>query len=111
LARYEDDSYHRDANAGFPGNPWFITALWLAQHYAAVAAGPEDLTAVRSLLRWAEEHAQATGLLPEQINPETGAPLSVSPLMWSHAEYVMAVQAWVAASKRLGEAGQLALVA
>ena len=27
----------------------------------------------------------------EQINPTTGAPLSVSPLFWSHAEFVTAV--------------------
>jgi hypothetical protein len=27
----------------------------------------------------------------EQIDPNTGAPLSVSPLFWSHAEFVTAV--------------------
>ena len=32
--------------------------------------------------------ASAAGLLPEQVNPFTGGPLSVAPLAWSHAAYV-----------------------
>jgi GH15 family glucan-1,4-alpha-glucosidase len=44
------------------------------------------------LLDWCQAHAAPTGVLPEQIHPETGAPLSVSPLTWSHAEYVKTVQ-------------------
>jgi len=30
-------------------------------------------------------------VLPEQINPYTGAPISVAPLVWSHAEYAITV--------------------
>jgi GH15 family glucan-1,4-alpha-glucosidase len=30
-------------------------------------------------------------MLPEQINPFSGEPISVSPLVWSHAEFVIAV--------------------
>jgi glucoamylase len=34
-------------------------------------------------------------MLAEQINPHTGVPLSVSPLVWSHAEFVTAVCEYV----------------
>jgi GH15 family glucan-1,4-alpha-glucosidase len=101
LARYENDLYQRESKADTPGNPWFVTTLWLAQYYAMAASTPDDLAAARTLLEWAEDRAQATGLLPEQIDPESGAPLSVSPLAWSHAEYVASVQAYVAAWQRL----------
>jgi GH15 family glucan-1,4-alpha-glucosidase len=30
-------------------------------------------------------------LLSEQLDPHTGAPLSVSPLTWSHAEFIITV--------------------
>ncbi|WP_269849750.1 glycoside hydrolase family 15 protein [Methanosarcina horonobensis] len=43
------------------------------------------------LLFWATKHAQPSGVMGEQIDPSTGAPLSVSPLFWSHAEFVTAV--------------------
>jgi hypothetical protein len=33
----------------------------------------------------------ASGVLPEQVDPQTGAFLSVSPLSWSHATFVAAV--------------------
>jgi GH15 family glucan-1,4-alpha-glucosidase len=33
-------------------------------------------------------HALPSGVLSEQINPSTGAPLSVTPLVWSHAELI-----------------------
>jgi len=29
--------------------------------------------------------------LPEQVNPEDGKPISVTPLVWSHAEYINTV--------------------
>jgi GH15 family glucan-1,4-alpha-glucosidase len=29
--------------------------------------------------------------MPEQVHPETGEPLSVAPLTWSHAEFVATV--------------------
>jgi glucoamylase len=40
------------------------------------------------LLSWVAAHALPSGVLPEQINPLTGAPISVSPLTWSHATYI-----------------------
>jgi len=85
LARYENDSYQRiegDYN-GIPGNPWIITTMWLAQYYAK----KKDMNKAKELLAWAEKHS-ISGLLPEQISPFNGSPLSVMPLLWSHAEYL-----------------------
>lgn len=81
LARYPGDYYHR-VNERHPGNPWIITTLWLAQHEAL--SGRTERA--RDLLQWALDHAHPSGLLPEQVHPETGEALSVSPLTWSHAE-------------------------
>ena len=34
-------------------------------------------------------------MLSEQVDPNSGAPLSVAPLTWSHAEYVVTVDDYV----------------
>jgi GH15 family glucan-1,4-alpha-glucosidase len=44
------------------------------------------------------------GLLSEQLDPNTGAPLSVSPLTWSHAEFIVTVDEYCKASERLRKA-------
>ncbi len=36
-----------------------------------------------------------SGVLAEQINPHTHEPISVSPLTWSHATFIMAVQEYI----------------
>lgn len=92
VARYEGDRYHavEPASPAVPGNPWFICTLWLAQHRIAQATTLEELQPARELLEWAEAHALPSGVLAEQIHPRSGLPLSVSPLTWSHAEYVIA---------------------
>lgn len=90
IARYHDDAYRQvsDDLDAVPGNPWFICTLWHAQWQIATASDPEDLEAPRETLRWAQDHALSTGVLPEQIHPYDGSPISVSPLTWSHAELV-----------------------
>ena len=40
------------------------------------------------ILEWVANHALPSGVLAEQVNPESGEPLSVSPLTWSHATFV-----------------------
>jgi len=97
IARYENDYYHQvsqDVN-NVPGNPWFICACWLAQYKVARATTREELREAIPWLEWVQAHALPSGVLAEQIDPYTGAPLSVSPLTWSHAEYVAAVR-WYA---------------
>jgi GH15 family glucan-1,4-alpha-glucosidase len=48
------------------------------------------------LLSWCVKHGLPSGVLAEQVHPNTHAPLSVSPLTWSHATFVMAVQEYLA---------------
>jgi GH15 family glucan-1,4-alpha-glucosidase len=83
LARYEGDYYFR-RHDHLPGNPWIICTLWLAQH--KIKSG--DNAGAEKLLNWCCDRAASTGVLPEQVDAVTGEPLSVSPLTWSHAEFV-----------------------
>jgi glucoamylase len=83
VIRYPGDDYflHKPQ---FHGNPWIVCTLWLAQYYQA--AGRHDEAA--GLLQWAMDRRLPSGVLSEQFDPETGAPIGVAPLVWSHAELV-----------------------
>ncbi|MEM0097653.1 MAG: glycoside hydrolase family 15 protein [Conexivisphaerales archaeon] len=88
LARYEGDMYQRvKEDNQIPGNPWIITTLWASRYFAMT--GNRDKSIL--LLKWVIDHSQKSGVLPEQVNPYDGSPLSVSPLIWSHAEYIITV--------------------
>lgn len=106
LARYANDYYFQVDHdlASVPGNPWFICTLWLAQWKIATAQRAADLQPARSILEWTLAHQMPGGLLPEQLDPHSGAPLSVSPLAWSHAELVVTLDDYVrrAADLRAG---------
>ena len=93
IARYENDYYHQVSNdiANVPGNPWFICTLWLAQWYIAIATTQDHLDQALDLIRWASERTLTSGVMAEQVHPFTNAPLSVSPLTWSHATYVATI--------------------
>lgn len=90
IARYEGDRYYADYT-DVPGNPWIITTLWYAEYLTSSAQHPKELDDVRKLLGWVADRALASGVLPEQVNPHTGAPISATPLTWSHAQFVIAV--------------------
>jgi len=94
LARYEDDTYYRSSNQ-VPGNPWFVTTLWLAQYYIAIAKSKEELNPALKMLEWCADHALQSGVLAEQVHPLTNEPLSVSPLTWSHGAFVLATQEYL----------------
>lgn len=83
LPRYENDYYYR-MNPSLPGNWWFITTLWLGQY--GTELGDRRLT--EEVLEWVESHGASSGMLSEQIDPDTARAVSVSPLVWSHAEYM-----------------------
>lgn len=104
IARFENDSYHRaDGHLqNLPGNPWIICTLWLAQYHIAIAKGQDELKSAMELIQWATQRAFKSGVLPEQVHPITGAPLSVSPLTWSHSTYVETVHLFVNKAKKLG---------
>lgn len=87
LARYENDSYMR-VSEGFTGNPWIVCTLWLADYYILLAKSCEELEKAREILEKVASWASGSGILAEQINPEDGSAISVSPLTWSHAGFV-----------------------
>ena len=90
VARYENDYYHRISNdiAAVPGNPWFICTLWLADYFITRAKTSAELKMALPIFEWTANHALESGVLAEQVNPYTNAPISVSPLTWSHATVV-----------------------
>lgn len=90
VIRYEGDGYYRRLPE-LSGNPWVVTSLWLAQYLIAIAKSENDLEEVKNWLGWAVKNAQASGILSEQLDPITGAQLSATPLVWSHAEYITTV--------------------
>ncbi len=78
IKRYENDNY-------IGGNPWILTTLWVALYYAKAG----DYNKAKEYLFWAVNGKTELGLLPEQVNRETGKPDWVIPLTWSHAMYVL----------------------
>lgn len=82
FARYGGDYYFR-VREGYAGNPWAITTLWAAQAERAVGVGDGG-----RWIQWVTERASSTLMLSEQFHPDTGEPLSVMPLAWSHGEFL-----------------------
>jgi GH15 family glucan-1,4-alpha-glucosidase len=104
LARYENDPYQqveKGDTVRVPGNPWFVSTLWLARYHVMRAQSPAELSRGLDLIAWAARHALPSGVMAEQLHPRTGEPLSVSPLTWSHAAYVMAVEEYLDRMRRL----------
>lgn len=97
VARYEDDYYHAVSQdkQNVPGNPWFICTMWLALHTIAKARTVEELEEAVKILEWVDSRKLPSGVLAEQVNPYTNAPMSVSPLTWSHATVVDVVQSYL----------------
>jgi GH15 family glucan-1,4-alpha-glucosidase len=95
IARFEKDAYHFDFSSAhhnsYPGNPWIITTLWRAEYFIHQAKTKKELQKPMQMLEWVMNRANAAGILPEQVHPITGAPLSVAPLTWSHSAFVCAV--------------------
>jgi len=92
--RYEGDSYYKMHDAESP-NPWVVTTMWMAQYLIATAKDEAALERPLELLRWTASHTSGAGMLAEQMHPHTRTHLSTAPLVWSHAEYVLAVQAYI----------------
>src|SRR5207247_9304180 len=83
VIRYPGDNYFL-AKPQYKGNPWIVCTLWLAQCFNA-AGRPED---TKGLLQWTLDRKLPSGILSEQFDPDTGYAISVSPLVWSHAEFI-----------------------
>lgn len=83
VLRYEGDNYFLSKKQ-YKGNPWVVCTLWLAQYFVGVGS----IDKAQPLLKWALDRELPSGVLSEQFDPETGEPLGVTPLVWSHAELV-----------------------
>lgn len=101
IARYESDKYFT-AIPETNGNPWFITTLWLGQYFLARAQKDEDLKKVKEYLEWSVKYSLPSGVMSEQLHPETGDPISATPLIWSHAEFVITVLNYLEKLDHLG---------
>ncbi|MGB5926496.1 MAG: glycoside hydrolase family 15 protein [Dehalococcoidia bacterium] len=97
IARYENDRYQQASQdiANIPGNPWFVCTMWVAQYHVARAQSVDDLKPALQILTWAQHCALHSGVLAEQVHPHNHAPLSVSPLTWSHAAVVIAIHEYI----------------
>lgn len=93
-ARFENDDYMR-ANEQSIGNPWFICSFWVAEYYIAIAQTLSELEKAREILEWAAAKALPSGVLAEQVDPESGEPISVSPLTWSHSTFIATVHSYL----------------
>lgn len=82
IRRYEDDEY-------IGGNPWILTTLWLALYYIEASEYEKAL----SYFNWAVKGRTNLDLLPEQVSKETGKPIWILPLTWSHAMYTLTYHA------------------
>jgi len=125
IARYEADAYMRAPTSTkheskivvstakkissetmeASGNPWFICTLWFADYRIARARFVEELHGALEILEWVVERALPSGVLAEQVNPHTGAPVSVSPLTWSHSTFVATVMSYLHKREALLAAG------
>lgn len=105
IVRYSKDTYQFDMQNldinQIPGNPWIITTLWEADYQIETAQKIDDLKCPLETLQWVCQRASAAGILPEQIHPCTGAPLSIAPLTWSHATFVSTVIRYLSRLKKL----------
>jgi oligosaccharide amylase len=101
MMRYENDMYHK-VSSDVPGNPWIITTLWLAQYYIVSAKEEKDFDKVKEILKWVVKRASTTGVLPEQLDPNTGNHLSATPLTWSHSEFVSTIINYLEKLEELG---------
>lgn len=101
IARYEGDQYYR-TTPDVPGNAWFIPTFWYAQYQIACAKNNNDLDGARNAFTRATHYATFAGMLSEQLDPQSGQPLSVSPLVWSHAAFVHLVLDYVEKLEKLG---------
>lgn len=83
IPRYENDGYRRAEGSSAP-NLWYVTSLWAAQYFLEIG----DNESAQATLQWVHDSALPSGMLAEQVDPNTGEESSVSPLCWSQAEYI-----------------------
>jgi len=104
FARYARDYYHQvetDDIENVPGNPWVICTLWQAMYIIEKARSIDELAEALTYINWTVAKAEDSGVLAEQYHPYSGAPLSVSPLTWSHSTFAVVCVRYLERHKEL----------
>lgn len=83
ILRFEEDNYIGGKN------PWVISTLWMALYYIKVGKKKEAI----NLLNFVTKTANYNGLLAEQIDNNTLKPSWVIGLGWSHAMFIIVLDA------------------
>jgi GH15 family glucan-1,4-alpha-glucosidase len=84
--RYEHDGYFLSKDK-YLGNPWIVCTLWVAQYYIKNQQPDKS----KEVIDWVIKHSSQSGMFAEQIDPENGNQIGVSPLVWSHASFIETV--------------------
>lgn len=84
VIRYPGDGYFLSKQQ-YRGNPWIVCTLWLAQYFNALG----ERAKAEELLQWSLQRSLASGAMSEQFDPDTGFAIGVTPLVWSHAEFII----------------------
>ena len=86
MPRYEHDDYFLNKK-DLMGNPWIVTTLWMAQFY--IKKG--DRKKAEHYIDWCLATALPSGVFSEQVDAVSKDALSVTPLVWSHAEFITTI--------------------
>ncbi len=87
IKRFENDQY-------IGGNPWILCTLWLCLYYLEKYKLTNDVNDNIKALEyfdWVTNHSSLHGFLAEQISKDTGKPIWVNGLAWSHGMYMICV--------------------
>lgn len=100
LHRPEGGVYRYKADVYYGGGEWLLLTAWLGWYHALTG----NIEQAESLRSWIESQADGDGRLAEQVSGHTLAPEHfepwqkkwgpvASPLLWSHAMYIILVNA------------------
>lgn len=100
LHRSDGGVYRYKTDVYYGGGEWILLTAWLGWYYAVIGKKEQ----AESLCAWIEAQADADGYLAEQVSDHMLAPRHfepwlnkwgpvASPLLWSHAMYIILVNA------------------
>ena len=81
VVRYPNDTYMMTEDKT---NPWYVCTMWLGRVNALLG----DIDKAHEALDWAVDKLDKSQMMSEQLDPSTGENRGVTPLVWSHAEYL-----------------------